>query len=156
METICDFLTGDHRRCDDLFAQVETSVTRKDWPRADGDFLRFHRLLASHIEIEERILFPAFDNALQNAAGPLAMLQVEHQRLRGLLERMQQALLRRDAVDFMLHAESYVLLNHDHGIKEEGMLYRLLDRAMAGAAGRIVAAMCEARAAHEVVAAPGA
>lgn len=156
MKTICEFLACDHRRCDELFAQIETAIARKDWPDTDAAFFQFRRLLISHIAIEERFLFPAFKEAVQHAAGPLAMLRLEHQHLSGLLDRMQQALLRREANDFMLHIESYMLLNQEHGMKEEEILYKLLDRVMAGRANALVNAMCAARAAYDDDAVPNA
>lgn len=149
MDTICDFLSCDHRRCEELCAQVGTAVARRDWSEADSAFIQFHGLLRSHIEIEERFLFPAFEKAVSQAAGPLALLRLEHQRIGGLLDRMQQALQRREADDFLLHIESFMLLNQDHGMKEEDILYKLLDRIMAGRSASLVNAMCAARAAYD-------
>jgi hemerythrin-like domain-containing protein len=147
MHTICDYLTDDHKRCEALFVQVGTDVMQRDWQAAGTGFAQFRSMLTAHIEMEESYLFPAFEKAMQDCGGPLAIMRRDHQHLRGLVDRMDLALQRQEATDFALHAESYTILIRQHSMMEEEMLYPLLDRAMAGGAARLVDAMREARAA---------
>jgi hemerythrin-like domain-containing protein len=149
MPTICDFLTDDHQRCAALFARVGNDVARRDWQAAVTGFAQFRAMLTAHIEMEEGILFPAFEKTMRDADGPLAIMHRDHQRLRGLIDRMDLALQRHGATDFILHAESYAILNREHSMMEEEMLYPLLDRALSGGAARLVDAMREARAADQ-------
>ena len=144
METICDCLAYDHRRCDDLFSQIEVSITRKEWGQAEEKFQQFEHALKQHLEMEETVLFPAFKEAMQNPTVPLAMLQLEHQHIRMMIGRLYESLCRCDAVDFMIHTETFTILMQEHSIKEEDMLYPLLDRTLSGNTSEIVHAMREA------------
>lgn len=142
MKTICDYLSEEHHRCDRLFAKVESCIAKQDWEQAARQFHEFENALGSHIVMEETVLFPAFVNAVSNASAPLAMLRTEHLRLKAILERFADALQRRDLRDFTLHADSYVMLVQQHSMKEEEMLYPLLDRVLAEGRERVVDAMC--------------
>lgn len=143
METICDYLIFDHKRCDALFVQAETSIGKRNWQEAETRFRHFYDALEQHLRMEENVLFPAFGQAMHNADGPLSILRVEHQRIRGILNRMSDALKRLDQIDFLLHAETFTILMQQHSLKEEDMLYPLLDRSAPDKRNRIVHAMRE-------------
>lgn len=143
MGNICDYLVCDHKRCDDLFARVETSVALKEWQQAENDFQLFDNALVRHIRVEESVLFPAFEKAIRGSGAPIAMLRVEHQRVRAVIDRLYDALCRYDPVDFILHTETFTLLMQQHNMKEEDMLYPLLDRILGGRAAEIVSTMRE-------------
>ena len=142
MKTICEYLAQEHLRCDRLFAKVESCIAQRDWRNADQHFRLFEDAMGRHIVMEESILFPAFINAVSGASAPIAMLRTEHQRLKAIFERFEDSLQRQDLRDFALHADSYVLLVRQHSMKEEEMLYPLLDRILADSRERIVDAMC--------------
>ena len=144
MKTICEYLSQEHLRCDRLFAKVEAAVAARDWAAADAQFRIFEQAMSSHIVMEESILFPAFLDAVSNSSAPIGMLRTEHQRLKAIFDRFADALRQRDIREFTLHADSYVLLIHQHSMKEEEMLYPLLDRILADSRGRVVDAMCAA------------
>lgn len=144
METICDCLAYVHRHCDDLFSQVEISVTRKEWAQAEEKFQQFDHALKRHLEMEETILFPVFKRTMHNSAVPIGMLQLDHQHIRMMAGRLYESLCRCDPVDFMIHTETFTILMQEHSIKEEDMLYPLLDRILSGNIGEIVHAMHEA------------
>lgn len=143
MQTICEYLAFDHQRCDDLFLKVEASIAQHDWSQAEIDFQDFCHSLLGHLHSEESIVFPALEKATFNAAIPIAMLRMEHERMRGIVARLADALWRHDPADFLLHAESFTILEQQHGVKEEEMLYPLLDRILSGNAQHIVDALRE-------------
>lgn len=144
MQSICAYLAHDHKRCDDLFLKVETSIAQHDWVQAESDFQDFCLAWLGHIDSEERIVFPALEKAIFNAAVPLAMLRLEHERMRGLVARLDDALRRHAPADFLLHAETLTILAQQHGLKEDEMMYPLLDKILAGKGQHIVAALQEA------------
>lgn len=144
MQTICEYLAHDHKRCDDLFLIVEASIAQHDWAQAEVDFQDFYHALLGHLESEESIVFPALEKAIFNAATPIAMLRAEHALIRGIAERLQDALWRHAPADFLLHAETLTILAQQHGVKEEEMLYPLLDRILSGNVQPIVDALREA------------
>lgn len=143
MGSICDYLAYDHKRCDDLFSQVESSVALKEWSRAAENFQLFFRALDRHIRMEEGILFPTFEKQIRGSGIPLNMLHVEHQRIRAIVDRIYDSLCRCDPFDFIRHSETFALLMQQHSAKEEDMLYPLLDRVMGHETDEIVCAMRE-------------
>jgi hemerythrin-like domain-containing protein len=143
MDTICDYLVFDHKRCDDLFTQVESSIIERNWKDAEANFHYFHDVLKQHIRMEEKVLFPAFEQAIDHSDGPVSMLRMEHSQIRGIVDRMSEALSRLDAIDFLLHSETFTILMQQHSMKEEEMLYPLLDRALDGKCDKIIRAMAE-------------
>lgn len=130
MTTICDYLILDHQRCDSFFLQAEESIRLKNWPQAQDSFRFFQNAIEHHLDMEERILFPAFEQAIRNSEGPISMLRLEHLQIRAMLERMAEAVGRQSSVDFMLHWETFMLLQHQHNQKEEELLYPLLDKVL--------------------------
>lgn len=143
MDTICDYLMLDHQHCDDLFNNAATFIAQRNWEEAARHFNLFHDALKQHIRMEEKVLFPAFSQAMPGGGGPIAMLHVEHQQIRGIADRMSDALTRFDAMGFVLHAETYSLLMQQHILKEEDMLYPLLDKILASKRNKIISAMSE-------------
>lgn len=143
MNTICAFLNLDHQRCDDLFSRAETRIAQRLWDDATDSFRLFHDALRQHIRMEEKVLLPAFIQAIPDSTAPVSMLHMEHLQIRGIADRMSDAILRLDPVDFVLHAETYTLLMQQHTLKEEDMLYPLLDRVLERKRDKIISAMSE-------------
>lgn len=143
MDTICDYLSHDHQLCDTLFMQTQASIDRHDWAEGAAGFRRFDNVLRQHIRMEEKVLFPAFLRSMRQADIPISMLHVEHLRIQALLDRMSGALQRLDAVNFFLHAETMTMLLEQHHMKEEEMLYPLLDKILLDRRQAIIRAMCE-------------
>lgn len=144
MNTICDYLVFDHKRCNDLFMLLETSIGGRDWAAAESCFQSFHSALRTHISMEERVLFPAFGKTMPLSYSAIAMLRDEHRQIAGIVDRMAAALGRRDTTDFLLHAETFTILSQQHSMKEEDMLYPLLDKVvMAETRNAILDAMRE-------------
>lgn len=145
MATICDYLLLDHRRCDDFFLRVGESVDLHDWKEADTRFRLFHDALKQHLRMEEKVLFPAFEQAIRNSEGPLGMLRMEHGQIRGIVGRMLDAVNRTDTAEFLLHSETFTLLLQQHSLKEEEMLYPLLDKILflSDKRDKIIQAMAE-------------
>lgn len=150
MGTICDYLLLDHKRCDDFFAYLEESVGRHDWKEAETRFRQFHDALKQHMRMEEKVLFPAFEQAIRDSGGPITMLRMEHGRIRGIIDRMADAVGRTDTADFLLHAETFTLLLQQHSLKEEEMLYPLLDKILflSNKREQVIHAMTEFQYAH--------
>lgn len=144
MQTICEYLAQDHKRCDDLFLRVEVSIAQGDWEQAGKHFQCFYEALLAHVDSEDKIVLPAFEKTVANAAVPLAILRMEHRRIRGIAVRLQESLARRDRCDFLLHAETLTILMQEHGEKEEDMLYPLLDRLLSRNALHVVNALRQA------------
>jgi len=132
MTSIVNYLSTDHRRCDDLLAQLENAVSNTEWDAALCFFLGFNRAIEHHFAMEQDVLFPAFEQALGSSAGPTAVMRSEHEQLRGLIDLLRGALQRREQAAFFDHADTLRIMNHQHNLKEESMLYPMADRMLSG------------------------
>lgn len=58
MTTIRSFMTDDHRRCDDLFAEAEQAIGKRNLEAARAAFGHFRTTVLAHFDSEEKTLFP--------------------------------------------------------------------------------------------------
>jgi len=141
MTTITHYLEADHRYCDEQLAVAETCVAKNSWSAARTAFVEFDRALNRHLDVEETVLFPAFERTPGAPSGPTNMMRAEHQQIRDIVDSMQGALLANDADDFSGHADVLHILMGQHNMKEESVLYPMADRFLAGTAGDVIAGM---------------
>src|SRR5690606_5731135 len=92
MTSMSSVLAQDHRLCDEIFAEAERAAGAGEYPAAQALFARFSDAMERHMRFEEETLFPAFDSATGNDAGPTAVMRHEHRALRELLGRMNDAI----------------------------------------------------------------
>ena len=141
MDTITDYLEADHARCDTLFVPVRHAVRAGQWELADQALSTFCQALERHMLLEERIVFPAFEQALRQTLTPTSGMCHEHGMIRGVAQRLGNALRARDTEAFLAHADTLGMALHQHGEKEEGVLYPVLGRVLAHRANELVDAM---------------
>lgn len=139
MTDISRLLGVDHDHCDHLFAEAEDAVSRGEPTQAGRLFDAFRTALARHFTAEEKVLFPAFEARTGMNAGPTQVMRAEHAQITGLLERMADALARRDDADYLGEAETLLMLMRQHNLKEEQILYPLCDRALGNDADLLAA-----------------
>lgn len=130
MQTITDYMSGEHRSCDTLFAEAENASAKKDLVSAKADFEVFHKEMLHHLAKEESILFPAFEKATGSNMGPTRVMLMEHEQMRGLFAQMQAALDANDSEKYAGLSETLLILMQQHNFKEEQMLYPMADRAL--------------------------
>ena len=61
MESITQALTHKHRECDEFFVGAENAVVKSNWDEAHLLFQQFRAAMEHHLQNEERVLFPAFE-----------------------------------------------------------------------------------------------
>lgn len=133
MATITEEMSRVHRVCDNHFAATEAAVAGKDWSQAEQAWRLFSTTLEQHMNRdEELLLFPALE-AVNGPAGPTQVMRMEHEQMRSLMAQTQDALAAHDAQEFLGLAETLLLLIQQHNIKEEQILYPLMDRSLANA-----------------------
>ncbi len=103
-----------------------------DWAAAGAAFRRYGDGLDVHLAMEEEVLFPAFEQETGMTGGPTAMMRAEHRELRALLRRVEDALVHREVDAWLGSSEMLRILAQQHDLKEEGVLYPMMDRALAG------------------------
>lgn len=138
---ISDFLTDDHRHCDALFAHTEAVAGDGDGAATDAAFAQFRGALEHHLEMEETVLFPAFEERTGMQGGPTAVMRMEHEQMRALLARLHAALAADALDDFLGFLETLNILIQQHNMKEEHMLYPMSERAFGAEAPSLLERM---------------
>jgi len=127
--TVGDYLGGDHRRLEAILGDVESQVGVGSFPAAERRFAEFVCGLDRHIDMEERILFPVFEQTTGMTGGPTVVMRHEHVEIRGLMQEGAAALARRDAAGFTGAASGLREVVGEHNLKEERILYPMCDEA---------------------------
>ena len=134
MTTISAFMQHNHRQCDALYAAAEEAVANQDWAAADAGWQAFTSELNTHItDREEGHLFPALE-AANGPAGPIAMMRMEHEQIRALVAQINDALAAQEQQRFLGLGETLMMLTQQHNMKEENILYPIMDQIIAGEA----------------------
>ncbi|MDH5682451.1 MAG: hemerythrin domain-containing protein, partial [Spirochaetota bacterium] len=81
---------------------------------------------------EEGILFPAFEE-VGGPMGPIMVMRQEHQQMRAVVEQMDAALKAENDGDFLGLSETFMVLTQQHNMKEEQILYPMMDSNLPGA-----------------------
>lgn len=132
--TILSFLSNDHTHCDDLFASAETAVADARWPEAARDFAAFTAAMRRHFDMEQRVLFPAFEIATGMTMGPTQIMRSEHAQMNAVMDAMQAALTAQDADGYLGQSETLLMLMSQHNMKEEQILYPMCEQRLDSAA----------------------
>jgi len=81
---ISHYMKGEHRACDEVFAEAEKAVIENDFAKAQDLFVKFAEDTLGHFEKEEKILFPAFEEVTGSKEGPTNVMRYEHEQMREL------------------------------------------------------------------------
>lgn len=127
---ILEFMRDDHRSCDHLYTDAETALLAKEVQKAQEAFAAFAQATLHHFDMEEKELFLTFEKRTGMMGGPTQMMRYEHQQLRSLIESMTLALRENRHSDFFGIGESMMIMLQQHNMKEEQMLYPMIDRTL--------------------------
>ena len=137
MATLSTFMQNNHRECDELFAAAEEAVVDLDWETATTRWKNFTETMESHItDLEEGKLFPALE-AVNGPMGPTVVMRGEHEQMRALVTQIDEALIDRDQPQFLGLAETLMMLMQQHNMKEENILYPMMDRCIPDEAAKL-------------------
>ena len=128
MDSIPQYLTAKHRECDDYFTEAESAVATEDWALALQKFNVFKNELLIHLDAEEKILFPEFEQATGMVSGPTQVMRMEHEQMRALLHDLLASLTNKQKNDFLGYADTLMVLIQQHNMKEEMMLYPMAEQ----------------------------
>ncbi len=88
MESISSYMQQDHALIDTIAERAVAAAQARDWTALQREGPDFLRRLRRHIEMEEQVLFPAFEQRTgMTAAGPSAQMRVEHEQMKPILEQ---------------------------------------------------------------------
>ena len=125
---LASFFKQDHRDCDSGWANLEELLDKADIEKARPVWEEYDKSMRRHLAMEEEILFPAFDvKSGMGGRGPTAMMKMEHQQMRGLLDQIGDAIAAGDTQEAMDIGDTLLMLVQQHKVKEEGMLYPMAE-----------------------------
>ena len=111
MTTIRTFMTDDHRRCDDFFAEAEQAIGKKNIEAARASFGHFRTAVLAHFDSEEKTLFPTFEAKTGMTMGPTQVMRMEHQQMRDLMSQAQAAIDAGDTDEYTPPTNAHDIFN---------------------------------------------
>jgi hemerythrin-like domain-containing protein len=133
-------MSQDHKDCDEIFAQMEDAVANKGTDALEK-FEKFYDSLSNHFKMEEMILFPMFEQKTGMTNGPTQVMVMEHEQMRKLLSNMQSAVEAKDNDKFFGLSETLMILMQQHNMKEEQMLYTMIQEHLGDDADHVISRM---------------
>ena len=138
MDTISSFLTSDHRACDEEFANLENAIASQDWEEAQIQLQKFSSDLTHHFDMEEKVMFPVFEEVTGMTQGPTMVMRMEHNQMRAILEDLKSDIEKKDKNHFFGVSESLMMLMQQHNMKEEQMLYKMADMHLGSLVTKVI------------------
>jgi uncharacterized protein (DUF2249 family)/hemerythrin-like domain-containing protein len=120
-------LGEDHRRLDGILGEVERLVSARAFDEAGRRMSEFSCGLNRHIEIEERIMFPEFEDVTGGEFGPTNMMRAEHVEIRRFMAQAETAVQAGDGNVFARAVAGLRQVLGEHNLKEERVLYPMVD-----------------------------
>lgn len=130
MTEIKKYLKMEHQECDALLIRSEKFISDKDWDLGLKEFKKFNIHMMTHLDKEEKVLFPAIEKKTGMTMGPTQVMRMEHQQMRDLLKKMDESFTTKDAHTFLGCSETLMILIQQHNLKEEQILYPMADQVL--------------------------
>ena len=140
MATIKEYLTTDHRKCDELFASMEHKASQS-LSDAKEMVKEFVYETDRHFQLEERVMFEEFEQKTGMTQGPTQMMRHEHSQMRALMKDLLDAIDENNNDKFFGTSETLMILMQQHNMKEEQMLYPMAEQHLSAQSDRIVEMM---------------
>ena len=131
MSDITTTMSADHRSCDEIFARAEELIADGNWAEGAEQFKKFHDAMEHHFTMEEEVLFPAFEARTGMTMGPTEVMRGEHVQMRALFAEMAESVEQKGVEQYLGLSETLLMVMQQHNSKEEQMLYRMADQALA-------------------------
>ena len=126
-------MANHHKECDEQFARAEEVVANGDWQQGIVLWNEFAVELEKHFSLEETILFPEFEAATGMTGGPTQMMRMEHEQMRALIVEINKAAAGKEKDQFLALTETLMVTMQQHNMKEEQMLYPMIDQSLPNA-----------------------
>jgi iron-sulfur cluster repair protein YtfE (RIC family) len=117
----------DHARLQRLFERF-TELRALEPPAAGAALGEFVHGLETHMDLEERLLFPLFERCTGLEWGPTQTLRADHAQLRERLAEVTAAVC--DDAAHALNLKTLRSLLAAHDVREENLLYPVLDQML--------------------------
>ena len=117
---------------------MENAVASGDWDLSAEKLNKFITDLLHHFDMEEKVMFPTFEDVTGMIQGPTMIMRMEHDQMRQLLNALQEDLEKKDKNHFFGVSESLMMLMQQHNMKEEQMLYAMADVHLASLVPQVI------------------
>ena len=139
MQTINDFMMKDHQLIDGFLERAEQAAKAGDFAAHEREATEFLDRIAVHIDVEDRLLFAAFEERTgMKEAGPSVTMREEHREMEPIFDAMREAVAAKDAAKYLASAAQLVQILAPHNQKEETMMYPMIDDAMGPDVGALL------------------
>ncbi len=108
MKSTDNSMPGDHRRCDELFAEMEQAIFQQRWSEACRLCRQFTASMECQFKIGEELVFPALMEASAEEKETVELMKLQHEQLRRLVSRLAASL---DNVSKCLSADADEMLH---------------------------------------------
>ncbi|MCK5110128.1 MAG: hemerythrin domain-containing protein [Arcobacteraceae bacterium] len=144
MTVLSEHMKADHRACDAEFANMENAVADENWAEANTLFEKFGSDLIHHFNMEEEVMFPGFEARSESAhCNPTPVMIMEHTQMRQLVKDMAVELEAKNKDKFFGLSETLMMTMQQHNMKEEQMMYPMIDEAMENEGDMLLESMKE-------------
>lgn len=137
--SIREFMSFDHKKCDESFAEFENTVVKGG--EATAAFEKMEKEFEEHFAMEEKSLFPAFEAKSGMSCGPTEVMRREHEQMRFNLGMIKKALEAGNKSQLLGMCESFNILTQQHNSKEEQILYAMCDQVLSSETESVIGDM---------------
>jgi iron-sulfur cluster repair protein YtfE (RIC family) len=130
MAILSSYMKADHRACDEAFANMENEVSDENWTNATKLFEAFASDLNHHFNMEEDVMFPAFEAREAGHCNPTPVMIMEHTQMRNVLKQLREDLEAKNKEHFFGLSETLMMTMQQHNMKEEQMMYPMIDESL--------------------------
>jgi hemerythrin-like domain-containing protein len=144
MNILSNFMKDGHRACDEEFADMENAIADDNWSEGNKLFEKFALDLLHHFDMEEKVMCIAFEARSANAhCNPTPVMIMEHTQMRNIVDSMREKLDTKDKDGFFGDSETLMMTMQQHNMKEEQMMYPMIDEVMGEESAMLLNSMKE-------------
>jgi len=125
---IKEFMTQDHRECDNLYAPLEEAIGQGDFEKALELFVPFKNAMLKHFAMEEEVLFPKMEEFIGGGEGPIYVMKMEHDQIRSIINQLGEAIKAKNRDKALGLGETFMIMTQQHNMKEEQILYTMAEQ----------------------------
>ena len=125
---IKEFMTNDHRECDNLYAPLEEAIGKGDFEKALELFIPFKNAMLRHFAMEEEVLFPKMEEFMGSGEGPIYVMKMEHNQIRSIINQLGEAIEAKNKSKALGLGETFMIMTQQHNMKEEQILYNMAEQ----------------------------
>ncbi len=126
--SIKEYMTTDHRECDNLYAPLEEALNEGDFEKALELFLPFKKAMLKHFAMEEEVLFPKMEEFMGSGEGPIYVMKMEHAQIRSIIDQLGEAIEAKNQEKALGLGETFMIMTQQHNMKEEQILYNMAEQ----------------------------